>query len=73
MPEASARPMRRNLRRTGSSCSPQPRFRRTDYDVEEAVAAIRASGYPNLAPLDFSAPDPERPERMSRLIEANAG
>ena len=52
---------------------PGPHFRRTDYAVGEAVAAIRATGYPNLAPLDFSAPDPERPERMSRLIEANAG
>ena len=25
---------------------PEPRFRRTDYGVEEAVAAIRATGYP---------------------------
>ena len=49
---------------------PEPRFRRTDYDVEDgrrarfAPAAIRTS-----APLDYSTPDPERPERMSRLIE----
>ena len=34
--------------------------------------AIRASGYPNRAPLDHFTPDPERPERMSRLIEAKA-
>ena len=37
--------------------------------MEAAVARIRASGYPNLAPLDYVTPDPERPERMSRLIE----
>ena len=48
---------------------PEPRFRRTGYDVEAAVARIRASGYPNMAPLDYVTPDPERPERMSRLIE----
>ena len=48
---------------------PEPRFRRTDYDVEAAVARVRATGYPNLAPLDYVTPDPERPERMSRLIE----
>jgi hypothetical protein len=48
---------------------PEPRFHRTDYDVEAAVARIPATGYPNLAPLDYLTPDPERPERMSRLIE----
>lgn len=48
---------------------PEVRFRRTDYDVAAAVEQIRATGYPNLAPLDFLTPDPERPERMSRLIE----
>ncbi len=51
---------------------PEARFRRTDYGVEEAVAAIRATGYPNRVPLDLFKPDPERPERMSRLIEAKA-
>lgn len=45
------------------------RFRRTDYNVAVAVEQIRDTGYPNLAPLDFLTPDPERPERMSRLIE----
>ena len=49
--------------------TPEPRFRRTDYDVEDAARRIRASGYPNLGPLDFLTPDPERPERMSELIE----
>jgi diadenosine tetraphosphatase ApaH/serine/threonine PP2A family protein phosphatase len=48
---------------------PEPRFRRTEYDVEAAAERIRSTGYPNLAPLDFLTPDPERPERMSRLIE----
>ncbi len=35
---------------------PEPRFRRTDYDVEAAAARIRATGYPNLGPLDFLTP-----------------
>jgi putative phosphoesterase len=51
---------------------PEPRFRRTDYDVEAAAQRIRDSGYPNLGPLEYLAPDPERPERLSRLIEADA-
>jgi putative phosphoesterase len=51
---------------------PEPRFRRTDYDVEAARARIRATGYPNLAPLDFLKSDPQRPQRLSELIEANA-
>ena len=46
-------------------------FRRTDYDVEAAVAAIRATGYPNAERsigyiLDD---DPAQAERMSALIE----
>jgi putative phosphoesterase len=49
--------------------TPEPRFRRTEYDVGAGVERIRATGYPNLAPLDFLTPDPDRPERMSRLIE----
>jgi putative phosphoesterase len=49
---------------------PEPRFRRSEYDVEEAVRRIRASGYPNLAYLDeMLASDPSRPQRMSELIE----
>lgn len=52
---------------------PEPRFRRTDYDLESGRARIRATGYPNLAPLDFLDPDPERPQRLSALIEASAG
>jgi putative phosphoesterase len=48
---------------------PEPHFRRTDYDLDAGRARSRATGYPNLAPLDFVALDPERPERMSRLIE----
>jgi putative phosphoesterase len=51
---------------------PEPRFRRTDYDVEAAAQRIRDSGYPNLGPLEYLAPDPERPKRLSALIEANA-
>jgi len=47
-------------------------LRRTEYDVEAAAAAIIATGYPKaeeattyLSPI----PDPERPARMSALIE----
>jgi putative phosphoesterase len=51
---------------------PEPRFRRTEYDVEQAARRIRASGYPNLVYLDeMLVRDPSRPERMSRLIEAD--
>ena len=52
---------------------PEPRFRRTDYDVEAAAERIRATGYPNLGPLDFLTRDPERPKRMSELIETTFG
>jgi diadenosine tetraphosphatase ApaH/serine/threonine PP2A family protein phosphatase len=52
---------------------PEPRFRRTDYDIEAALQRMRATGYPNLDPyLEYLSPDPERPERMSVLIEENA-
>jgi putative phosphoesterase len=51
---------------------PEPRFRRTDYDVPAAVERIRATGYPNLQPLQYLEPDPDRPERLSTLIEQNA-
>ncbi len=53
MPEASARRTRRSRRAYWLELAPEPRFRRTDYDVEEAVAAIRASGYPNLGAAGF--------------------
>jgi diadenosine tetraphosphatase ApaH/serine/threonine PP2A family protein phosphatase len=53
--------------------TPEPLFRRTDYDLMSAAERIRASGYPNLGPLEFLTPDPERPERLSALIEANFG
>jgi len=44
--------------------------RRTEYDVETAAARMRATGYPNVAYLDeFLHEDPERPGRMSVLIE----
>ena len=51
---------------------PEPRFRRTEYDLDEAARRIRASGYPGLAYLDeMLMIDPSRPERMSKLIEAD--
>jgi len=51
---------------------PGVRFRRTDYDIASTIERIRATGYPNLGPLDYLVPDPERPERLSALIELNA-
>jgi predicted phosphodiesterase len=45
-------------------------LRRTDYDVDDAVAAIAATGYPRATEvLAYLAPDPERPARMSAQIE----
>ena len=45
-------------------------LRRTEYDVEAAAAAIAASGYPRAADvLTYLQPDPERPYRLSALIE----
>ncbi len=49
---------------------PEVRFRRTDYDIEAALEQMRATGYPNLEPsLEYLSPDPDRPDRMSALIE----
>jgi putative phosphoesterase len=51
---------------------PQPVFRRTEYDLEEAARRIRASGYPNLHYVEgMLVSDPSRPERMSRRVEAD--
>jgi predicted phosphodiesterase len=48
-------------------------LRRTDYDVEAAVAAIAATGYPKADEATaYLRGDPERPERITRLIEENA-
>ena len=45
-------------------------LRRTAYDVEATIAAIVASGYPRAAEFTgFLTPDPERPARLSALIE----
>lgn len=50
----------------------EPRLRRTEYDVEEAARRSRTSGYPNLSHVDgMLRSDPSRPERMSKLIEAD--
>jgi putative phosphoesterase len=48
-------------------------LRRTDYDIEAAVAAIAATGHPRSdEALSLFTRDPERPERMSALIERGA-
>ncbi len=49
---------------------PDVDFRRTDYDVEAAVASFIAGGYPKGAEIhSYVRRDPERPARMSALIE----
>jgi putative phosphoesterase len=48
-------------------------LRRTDYDVEAAIAEMTATGYPKAdEALGFLRADPERPHRISALIEENA-
>jgi putative phosphoesterase len=48
-------------------------LRRTDYDVESAIAEMGATGYPKAdEALGFMRADPERPHRISALIEENA-
>jgi putative phosphoesterase len=45
-------------------------LRRTAYDVEAAAAAIAATGYPRAAEaVTYLMPDPDRPARLSALIE----
>lgn len=49
---------------------PDVELRRTDYDVERAAGAIAATGYPRAADaVVYLRPDPDRPERLSALIE----
>jgi predicted phosphodiesterase len=49
---------------------PDVELRRTDYDIEATVDAIRATGYPRAEDIvGYLTPDPERPERLSALIE----
>jgi putative phosphoesterase len=48
-------------------------LRRTDYDVGAAIAQIAGSGYPKADEiLTFLTPDPQRPARISSLIEGPA-
>ena len=45
-------------------------FRRSVYDVEATISAIIATGYPKADEMvTFLMPDPERPARISALIE----
>jgi len=45
-------------------------LRRTDYDIEAAIAGAFAAGYPKAEEAtSFLRPDPARAERISRLIE----
>jgi putative phosphoesterase len=47
-------------------------FRRTAYDVERTIAEIAATGYPKFDEMvGFLLPDPERPARISTLIEGS--
>jgi predicted phosphodiesterase len=50
---------------------PDVELRRTAYDFEAAAAAIIATGHPRAhEAATYLSPDPERPMRMSALIEA---
>ena len=51
---------------------PDISHRRTSYDVDDAVRRIRATGYPNAEYFarELVIEDPQRPERMSAVIEA---
>jgi putative phosphoesterase len=45
-------------------------LRHTEYDLGAALASITATGYPRAsAVVPYLDPDPERPDRMSALIE----
>ena len=48
-----------------------PSFRRTQYDLDDAIRRIAATGYPKLDEYlgYLLGSEPDRPERMSRLIE----
>ena len=50
---------------------PEISLRRTEYDVAEAARLILATGYPRAeeAAQDLALEDPQRPARMSELIE----
>jgi diadenosine tetraphosphatase ApaH/serine/threonine PP2A family protein phosphatase len=49
---------------------PDVELRRTNYDVEAAIAAIAATGYPRAQEAaSYLVPDAERPDRISALIE----
>jgi putative phosphoesterase len=50
---------------------PDVSLRRTAYDVEDAAERIRATSYPRaeLYARELLLEDPERPDRMSRVIE----
>jgi putative phosphoesterase len=48
-------------------------LRRTEFDVGAAAAAILATGYPRAAEvLTYLTSDPERPQRLSALIESRS-
>ncbi len=45
-------------------------LRRTEYDIDAAIMAILATGYPRAAEIvPYLTADPERPDRLSALIE----
>ena len=52
---------------------PEVELRRTEYDVEAAVEAIRATGYPGAEELAGWLLEPPEPDETSRFFEANAG
>ena len=52
---------------------PDVELRRTEYDVEAAVAAIRATGYPRADELAGWLLDPPDPDEISAFFEGQAG
>lgn len=52
---------------------PDVELRRTEYDVEAAVEAIRATGYPSFDELAGWLLEPPDPDEISAFFEGNAG
>ena len=70
MPAASVSPTRPKPAAYWSLLDNDVELRRTDYDIDGAIAAILATGYPRAAEvLPYLTADPERSDRMSALIE----
>ena len=74
MRAASALRTRRSRAPTGCSPPTDLELRRTEYDVEAAVARIAATGYPrrSIFEHELGVRDPERPARIAAIIEGGS-